>query len=199
MPAASPSSCRRSSSASWSIAACPRPAARAGAKWRARPAAHSTVTFNDRSSCRFMASRTFKRLLLGTPIVAGPRHIDTAREERDDGLMLHASHDGYAGQFGVIHQRSLLLAADGSRLEGEDLFNPSRGDALPTKAPDAFAVRFHLHPSVKANLAERRPWRHADDAQPGGVELQRLRRSRRARGKRLSCRSPTDRGARCRS
>ena len=114
-------------------------------------AAHSTVTFNDRSSCRFMASRTFKRLLLGTPIVAGPRHIDTAREERDDGLMLHASHDGYAGQFGVVHQRSLLLAADGSRLEGEDLFNPSRGDALPKKAPDAFAVRFHLHPSVKAN------------------------------------------------
>jgi uncharacterized heparinase superfamily protein len=65
--------------------------------------------------------------------------------------MLHASHDGYAAPFGVIHQRSLMVAADGARLEGEDLFNPSRGDKLPANRADDFAVRFHLHPSVKAN------------------------------------------------
>jgi uncharacterized heparinase superfamily protein len=114
-------------------------------------AAHSTVTFNDRSSCRFMASRMIRRLLLGTPIIAGPRRIETEREDRSDGVMLHASHDGYAAPFGVIHQRSLMVAADGARLEGEDLFNPSRGDKLPANRADDFAVRFHLHPSVKAN------------------------------------------------
>ena len=37
-------------------------------------AAHSTVTFNDTSSCRFLESGPFKRLL-GTPIVGGPRQV----------------------------------------------------------------------------------------------------------------------------
>jgi uncharacterized heparinase superfamily protein len=113
-------------------------------------AAHSTVTFNHRSSCRFMASRAIRRLLLGTAIRGGPRRIETEREARSEGVMLHASHDGYARPFGIIHQRSLQLAADGARLEGEDLFNPSRGDKLPANRPDDFAVRFHLHPSIKA-------------------------------------------------
>ena len=114
-------------------------------------AAHSTVTFNDRSSCRFMVSRTFKRLLLGTPIVTGPGRVTVEREETDDGLSLRASHDGYAGQFGIVHHRSLVISADGNRIDGEDRFTPSRGDSLPRAAPDNFAVRFHLHPSVKPN------------------------------------------------
>ena len=37
-------------------------------------AAHSTVVFNDTSSCRFLESGSFKRLL-GTPIVSGPTDI----------------------------------------------------------------------------------------------------------------------------
>src|SRR5499425_687923 len=34
-------------------------------------AAHSTVTFNDISSCRFMESRLIRRVMRGTPIVSG--------------------------------------------------------------------------------------------------------------------------------
>ena len=113
-------------------------------------AAHSTVVFNDTSSCRFLESGSFKRII-GTPIVSGPTHIPVAREERSDALILRASHDGYAERFGVIHQRALKLAAEGTRVDGEDLFVPPDGDILPANAQDEFAVRFHLHPSIKAN------------------------------------------------
>jgi uncharacterized heparinase superfamily protein len=64
--------------------------------------------------------------------------------------VLRASHDGYAESFNVIHERVLMLSADGQRLDGEDLFTPARGESIPA-GRDQFAVRFHLHPAVKAN------------------------------------------------
>ena len=113
-------------------------------------AAHSTVTFNDSSSCRFLTSDRFKQLI-GTVIVSGPNDVQVTRQERESGFVLRLSHDGYADRYGVIHQRSLRLAAGGRRLDGEDLFVPARGDKLSAKVKDQFAVRFHLHPLVKAN------------------------------------------------
>jgi uncharacterized heparinase superfamily protein len=113
-------------------------------------AAHSTVVFNDTSSSRFLESGSFKRFL-GTPIVSGPADIQTSREDRSDAIVLRASHDGYADRFKVIHQRALKLAAGGGRIDGEDLFVAAEDDAIPQDTPDEFAVRFHLHPSVKAN------------------------------------------------
>jgi len=113
-------------------------------------AAHSTVTFNDTSSCRFIESGPIKRMLYGTPMIAGPREVAVAREEQADAIILRTSHDGYADIFNVIHQRVLMLADDGRRLDGEDLFTPARGALIPADR-DQFAVRFHLHPSVKAN------------------------------------------------
>jgi uncharacterized heparinase superfamily protein len=113
-------------------------------------AAHSTVVFNDTSSARFLESGSFKRLL-GTPIVSGPKDIQVSREDRDDAVILRASHDGYADRFKVVHQRALKLALDGQRLDGEELFLSTDGDMIPQDIADEFAVRFHLHPSVKAN------------------------------------------------
>jgi uncharacterized heparinase superfamily protein len=113
-------------------------------------AAHSTVVFNDTSSCRFLEGGSFKRLL-GTPIVSGPSDIQVAREERGDAIILRTSHDGYADRFKVIHQRALKLALAGNRLDGEDLFVATDGDMIPPEVSDEFAVRFHLHPAVKAN------------------------------------------------
>jgi uncharacterized heparinase superfamily protein len=117
---------------------------------RATPA-HSTVTVNDRSSCRFVESDGLRRLLWGVPIVGGPRAVKIAREETDDGIMFDATHDGYARPFNMIHRRVLKLSADGSALAGEDSFTPARGDKFSLRVPDEFAIRFHLHPSVKAN------------------------------------------------
>ena len=113
-------------------------------------AAHSTVVFNDTSSCRFLESGSFKRLL-GTPIIGGPTDIQLSREDRPDAIILRASHDGYSDRFNVIHQRALKLALAGNRIDGEDLFVSSDGDIIPQHVPDEFAVRFHLHPAVKAN------------------------------------------------
>jgi uncharacterized heparinase superfamily protein len=108
------------------------------------------VTFNDESSCRFVESGPVKRMLNGAPIVSGPQRVMADRIDRDGATVLRTSHDGYAAPFDVIHQRTLMLAADGRRLDGEDVFTPAAGDAIAA-GRDEFAVRFHLHPSVKAN------------------------------------------------
>src|SRR6186997_2472491 len=117
-------------------------------------AAHSTVVFYDTSSCRFLTSESLKSLL-GAPILSGPSDVQVTRQERDNGMTLRLSHDGYATRFGVIHQRMLRLSPDGRRLDGEDVFAPANGDSLPARRGDNFAVRFHLHPLVKAS-------RHSD-------------------------------------
>jgi uncharacterized heparinase superfamily protein len=117
---------------------------------RATPA-HSTVTVNDTSSCRFVESQLFRRLLWGVPIIGGPRQVTIAREETIEGITIETAHDGYARPFNMIHRRTLKLSQDGSTLTGEDSFTPSRGDKFVLQVPDEFAIRFHLHPSVKAN------------------------------------------------
>ena len=89
-------------------------------------------------------------MLYGTPIVGGPRDVPVAREQQASGIVLRTSHDGYADRFSVVHQRALMLAPDGQQLDGEDLFVPANGETFPP-GRDQFAVRFHLHPSVKAN------------------------------------------------
>jgi uncharacterized heparinase superfamily protein len=112
--------------------------------------AHSTATFNDVSSCHFIEAGPIRRMLQGAPIISGPRNIEVTREQGPEGeLILRTSHDGYAGNFGVIHHRALMLSADGSRLDGEEMFNPDDGEI--SAEHDQFALRFHLHPSIKAN------------------------------------------------
>ncbi len=113
-------------------------------------AAHSTATFNDTSSCRFIELSPVKRMLNGTPMIGGPHNISVEREEQSNGTVLRSSHDGYADIFNVIHERVLMLSADGQRLDGEDLFTPAKGQSMPA-GRDQFALRFHLHPAVRAN------------------------------------------------
>jgi uncharacterized heparinase superfamily protein len=113
-------------------------------------AAHSTATFNDTSSCGFMDSGPIRRMLAGTPMVGGPRVVEVAREEQPEGIVLRASQDGYAELFNVVHHRTLTLSSNGQKLDGEDIFTPAKGDTLPA-GRDQFALRFHLHPAIKAN------------------------------------------------
>ncbi|HLQ91053.1 MAG TPA: heparinase II/III family protein [Xanthobacteraceae bacterium] len=113
-------------------------------------AAHSTVTFCDQPAGHFVDSGTTKRLLDGIPIVGGPRLVEVAREDHNGGTLLRAAHDGYSDEFGVIHQRALMLSADGKRIDGEEFFTATRSNASLV-GRDNFAVRFHLHPMIKAN------------------------------------------------
>jgi len=113
-------------------------------------AAHSTVTFNDSSSSQFLESGSLRRTF-GSPIVAGPKNVPVTRETRDDDtVLLRTSHDGYASRFGIVHHRIVQIAADGNKIDGEDLFMPPDDRLLPNNALDEFALRFHLHPGVKA-------------------------------------------------
>jgi uncharacterized heparinase superfamily protein len=114
-------------------------------------AAHSTLTLNDTSSCRFLESGALKHFMFGAPIIGGLKDVKVTRDDRPESVLLHASHDGYADRYHVIHHRSLMLMADGSRLDGEDSFELADPNKLPDSRSDEFAVRFHLHPSVKAN------------------------------------------------
>lgn len=113
-------------------------------------AAHSTVTFNDMSSARFVELATFRRLLGGAPMLGGPRKISVTREDDTGVRALRAAHDGYVERFGIVHERLLVLAADGTRLDGEDLFLAADGATRIRNSQDEFAIRFHLHPTVKA-------------------------------------------------
>ena len=113
-------------------------------------AAHSTVTFNDTSSCQFLEGAVGRRVF-GTPILAGPSRVTVTREEQErGGMLVRTSHDGYVRRFGVVHHRAVLVSGDGFKLDGEDMFLPAATDQLPANALDEFAVRFHLHPSIRA-------------------------------------------------
>ena len=95
-------------------------------------------------------SPAFRRVLGGSPMLGGPSNVAATREDRADGIVLRAAHDGYADRYGILHERTILLAADGARFEGEDMFLAADGSAQVRGSEDRYAVRFHLHPSIKA-------------------------------------------------
>jgi uncharacterized heparinase superfamily protein len=113
-------------------------------------AAHSTLTYHETSSCQFVELSAMKRLLQGAPVVSGPSNVESYREVLANGVLLTTSHDGYLPRFGVVHRRVLMVAHDGTRLDGEDTVAPAPGARLKGHETD-YAVRFHLHPSVKAS------------------------------------------------
>lgn len=107
-------------------------------------AAHSTLVVADTSS-----SRIVNKGQLGALLLSGPRKVTMDRREAPEGTGVTASHDGFARRFKLRHQRSIALSSDGAHLVGEDMVVSSRARGLPVDAP--VAVRFHLHPMVKAS------------------------------------------------
>jgi uncharacterized heparinase superfamily protein len=121
--------------------------------WRAfarGTAAHSTLTYHDISSCQFVELSAMKKFLQGAPIVSGPVNVESFREAVTNGVLLTTSHDGYVARFGVVHRRVLMISPDGARLDGEDTISPAPGARVRAGETD-YALRFHLHPSVKAS------------------------------------------------
>ena len=112
--------------------------------------AHSTLACHDTSSCQFVELSAMKRLLKGAPVISGPTNVESYREAVANGLLLTASHNGYLARFGVVHRRVLMIAQDGSRIDGEDTLSPAPGARIKGTETD-YTLRFHLHPSVKAS------------------------------------------------
>jgi uncharacterized heparinase superfamily protein len=113
-------------------------------------AAHSTLTYHDTSSCQFIELSAMNRLLQGAPVLSGPGNVESYREAMADGDLLTTSHDGYLARFGVVHRRVLMISQDGGRLDGEDTIAPAPGARIKGADTD-FALRFHMHPAVKAS------------------------------------------------
>jgi uncharacterized heparinase superfamily protein len=107
-------------------------------------AAHSTAVVDDVNSTEITNHGALEYR-------AGNVLIDRA----DDGgaQWLDMCHDGYRSLYGIIHRRRLWLSPDGGDLRGEDSFLGYEG--RPVTVPDRrYIVRFHLHPTVKATLAQ---------------------------------------------
>jgi uncharacterized heparinase superfamily protein len=110
-------------------------------------AAHSTAIINDTSSCRFAHSPRLRRLI-DSRILSGPLNVHSRRTDDRGTQGFVASHDGYVGTFGIVHERALVLSADGANLEGTDRFLDASGKPLGPDNRDRAAIRFHLHPDV---------------------------------------------------
>jgi len=107
-------------------------------------AAHSTAVVDDTNSTEITDHGALEYR-------AGNVLVDRADDQ--GAQWLDMSHDGYRSLFGIIHRRRLWLSADGGDLRGEDMFGGP--DGRPVTVPDRrFIIRFHLHPSVKATLAQ---------------------------------------------
>lgn len=134
-----------------------------GQSWRRAgraTASHSTLAIEGYSSARLAPAGSDMgraRELLAD----GPRRVTWHRESDDGTTGLSATHDGYLRSHGMIHARSLRLSLDGRGVTGEDAIEIHGDDARRTferarKAAGAaglgFAVRFHLHPDVDAEL-----------------------------------------------
>jgi uncharacterized heparinase superfamily protein len=120
-------------------------------------AAHSTLVLDDANSTA---------VLIGGKIGSGVSEVDLDRrtligEKQGGATRIEASHNGYAGRFGLTHRRIMILRDDGTELRGEDLLIPAGRKGKNGKI--GFAIRFHLGPGIEAGLSE--------DGQGAGLAL----------------------------
>ena len=100
-------------------------------------AAHSSLVVDDTNSTE----------LPGAGGAGAPAAVVLCnRREADGNIWIESSHDGYVGRFGLTHGRQLYLSVDGGDLRGLDTLTGEGGRA--------FAVRFHLHPEVRASMVQ---------------------------------------------
>ena len=104
-------------------------------------AAHSTLAVDDTNAVELLPG--------GFGRVMG--RFTRNRTEVDGCHWLDAAHDGYRHAFGLMHRRRLYLDASGEDVRGEDTLQRI-GDGR--REAQSCAVRFHLHPSVRAGLVE---------------------------------------------
>jgi uncharacterized heparinase superfamily protein len=109
-------------------------------------ASHNTLCLAERSSSRLVKARLFEKWAGAAPIrqQGDVRYSVAATPE---GSTIQARHDGYLRKFGIRHSRRLQLAADGSRLTGEDRLGPPSGTRRHERDVP-FAIHFHVHPEA---------------------------------------------------
>ncbi len=109
-------------------------------EWRqalAATAAHSTLLVADTNAAEVLDQGGLGRR---------PRTVTARSYALDNIHTIEARHDGYREGFGLVHERVLSLADDGSWLRGRDVLHG------PGVYP--YTIRFHLHPKMQANLLQ---------------------------------------------
>ncbi len=119
--------------------------ARIGQGLRATAAFSTMVLDNANSTAVLLHGQLGK----GVETVAFDRRQIPARGR--EATRIEATHDGYAGRFGLSHQRILTLSGDGTELAGEDILVPVGRNGKRGKI--AFALRFHLGRGVEVQLS----------------------------------------------
>ena len=112
--------------------------------------AHSTLCIDDQPASGILGG-ALTRLAFGGPVVLSAPNITADLETSSQGTVFTGSQDGYHKSHGVTHQRQLFLDASGMDFRGQDSFfiDPQyQGNRAP------FAIRFHLHPSVRATISQ---------------------------------------------
>ncbi len=142
-------------------------------------AAHSTLVVDDASSARLDAAVGPLEALRGR---RGAASVAARRNEEELGVWLDASHEGYRASHGVVHRRRIFVSAKGGDVRAEDtLFRPVEDAPSLVKTGLPYAIRFHLHPTVRTSLARDgrsallilpngEGWRFRTDTGPVGVE-----------------------------
>jgi uncharacterized heparinase superfamily protein len=116
-------------------------------------AAHSVLAFEEASSAIFAGAVKGSEPTAGAALV-GPPNVHASLNDEAEGLELKGAHDGYVSRFGVSYSRRILLAPTGLLISGADMLAAPRG--LKGEAQGSgggYTIRFHLHPSVSAELA----------------------------------------------
>ena len=90
--------------------------------------------------------------------MGGADKVQCRRRESETDLLLEATHNGWMRRFGLMHQRRLFMDTQLDELRGEDSFiAPPKPKTAPRPGRGLrFEVFFHLHPLVRASLAQDR-------------------------------------------
>ena len=115
--------------------------------------AHSTLSLEDDSLAEFTMPAAGGEPAADTTL-EGPVNPQGAFFDQGEGgnLRIKGSHDGYKERYGVSHSRQILIAPDGNLISSEDKLSTRGLKSSEGLIAGSYAVRFHLHPSVKAQM-----------------------------------------------
>ena len=102
-------------------------------------AIHSTVILDDRSSCKFNKTKN-----KSSEISYGLKILKKNIVFEKNYWKIHAAHDGYLKQYGIIHERVIEFYPEQIKFVGHDkiIFKNNIKNLK-------FEIRFHLEPNIK--------------------------------------------------
>jgi uncharacterized heparinase superfamily protein len=122
---------------------------------------HSTLCIEGHASARFAPGSEGSEDER-PPLAEGPAEVLVQQQETIGGQGVTLSHDGWRRSHGLTHLRNLTLEDGGTLLRGEDALaaftaaDRAQLDEAQRRLPSdtglRYALRFHLHPDVKASV-----------------------------------------------